>query len=1577
MTMVIPAFMYIILACSFVILMYMQEITLSAEMYEATVARFEQSPWQLNPTKTIRQVRGSGQVYQWLSNVFINQLYIEAEYGWGNQSNVNASLMVGSYNMLLGGRLTLKRKKLNRPTDHLFANSVARSMSYAKTNAWGQSSSEELTSDFGSSLKFKYEKDKGFNDAGGYVQMLDFSLPKKDLMQQVSNLKDNFWFDLSQGSLAVELLYFNGNIDRFLYVVFIFEHDFTGQTDVTVKVCPLSMTIHEPTQFTAWVRYILYLVILIFVMVFIKNETEDMTADYQAYFSQPMGFVNVCSFFLITCTMISFFLMVFNFTFLNFRLPMDPDPQKRIEQFSNIAQLARTNEFFGVLLGISTCFVVVQAVALMTNLLSQWRLVSTSLTSMDRHLVAFLVIFFIMITGFGLSGHFLLGLDMDEFSSPPRSLLTVMEMIKGLANYKHIVQTGGFFGDCYWFSLEFFFLIYGQLLTAIISVGYFKQRDTQSNDAAQPLQRFIKSVKHGLRKYSAGALRLLSPITSLLSFGRSSGPPQEDFDQVARLRDKRATKAVVRTVRYELRHGELESDLMDDLASDVTLRAKEPFYPDGMVHYYVEETKPDGPARDFKVSKGFRLVGIREEGVWDYKHFRDKDRFHEIYKGNPQGVLKGLNMPVQLLFQGRVRLFSLECVALLFFCGVFLAFGLQVARVGDTYAMTSLQRSSMEGGQWLDTELSRVMSFQNVSMQEKRSFSTWTTEVFLRHQMSCRTIPGGRSCLPNEGTRDNWSLWVSDPNLERKNLSDIISSAGGQPGLRLFQGSRPPSAVGLSIGFVPDGQPSRIDRLLSQSRGKNAGVMRNNYARMTFQLACFKQNANDRFKVGYPYVIDDVFLWHGTCSSATCMKDMLKQNRDCYSFAGERHDGRKIFSTQTGLTYEYSEEGTFLNQGGIAIGLGNNLQEATAVWNLVSQDLSSNVVSLALEYVEYNGNHDMFAYTKVSMDVKGTGQTARDIATTVFPLNVFSMGFQEYAQSKRTVNFALFLCYIFAGVLFACFLLRDFLVQLALTSISKPFYMFFTDFLQDDVWNALDVVTVILNVYILQDMLYYILLDGGLDLKKGFHSWTLDVAFSDSVTSDFVDPFEQFNRIARIQDTFNIMVGLNGLFLAIRVLKYFRSLSSLRLVLSSVVAALSEFLTLMLMIAVVLVAFVFMMYQRYGVNNHRYHSVFSTTNELFFFLVGSFDTKDLWDIDATFFFFVFMAYQVAFLLILNIFLSAITYRWKDVRRDADDFTIIGAFRMVMDSLKILRSTKQSGSAGDERVLRKLDEAYWQQRSVLRHVKNLNSNGTIHLGGSLYVAHQEGDDGDAEDAELAEVGMEQEHIGAFNFQNPEHVRRFHQTFQKAHMEIASQKCLELQDRDTGAGVEFHGKLQEAEFERTLEQTFDATDDAETMGIIEEDSQFHKAAADMTSHMDKKLQEHPRPAGEMSTVEEIWLDALVTVLEEAGALEHLQKLFVPMPMILPEKTQEWQIFNQKNQMERRLNRFFSLLQEEARVKHFEYLKDMARSKERVLKQQSLVLTDFLETLDSQIEKLQNEIRDLNKQSASMQSHVSPLL
>jgi len=398
---------------------------------------------------------------------------------------------------------------------------------------------------------------------------------------------------------------------------------------------------------------------------------------------------------------------------------------------------------------------------------------------------------------------------------------------------------------------------------------------------------------------------------------------------------------------------------------------------------------------------------------------------------------------------------------------------------------------------------------------------------------------------------------------------------------------------------------------------------------------------------------------------------------------------------------------------------------------------------------------------------------------------------------------------------------------------------------------------------------------------------------------------------------------------------------------------------------------------------------------MFLFLTGEYNTEDLSRLFPFFITIVVIAFQFVCRLVLDLYVSSVVYRWKDCRRDAEEFSISTTFQVLKDAVKVFRSAKQSSRQEEDKKLIKVDVAFWQDQSILRHVANLDDSGRINLNlardDDVDVGKKKRDEDDEKDGgeESEEAGSEPggaQREGVFNFDREEDRLNFIKVLKKAHMEIASQmsRAVAIKKVDEGAGVDLEeegGEPQpppmedvvdpESEVGTIVQKRLDEEATEEAIGIIE-DAQLSETLDNITGKLNNYLQDHERPA------EEIWLDALVTVLEESGALSKLQKLFKPMPMILPKKNQEWVIFNQKKQkMERRLDRWFRLLKEESRVQHYLYLKDMAVSKERVLKQQSLVLTDYLQTLDQQVDKLQEEIKGLDRKNASVRAHVSPLV
>jgi cell division protein FtsB len=569
------------------------------------------------------------------------------------------------------------------------------------------------------------------------------------------------------------------------------------------------------------------------------------------------------------------------------------------------------------------------------------------------------------------------------------------------------------------------------------------------------------------------------------------------------------------------------------------------------------------------------------------------------------------------------------------------------------------------------------------------------------------------------------------------------------------------------------------------------------------------------------------------------------------------------------------------------------------------------------------------------------------------------------------------------AILFAWYLLYDLYTQLCITTeLQRAWYMCFWDFFSEDWWNFVNVASVVLNFFVIKTLVEFMLIGGELVRVSlwPFDSWTQEYQFDQEVDINTVDQMGTFERAGSLYSSFLGLSAVNGLFVTVRLIKYFNALPQLRLVMDTLASAFNELMIMMVIIFMMLIGFVAMFYTKFGVQNERYGTLRNTFTELFLFLVGRFDIADLMHKHPVIFPIVFTVFEILFFLLQNMFLAAIVYRWKDSRRDAQEFSLKSSFH------KLYHAVAPRGKGGDEKQKHemKLEKNFWQTYSILNYLRYLGANGKINITDTnrqnaakrkALADQRANEQGDAP-ADNKESGaldvLDDEGDQGIDF-SKEGADKFLAIFKKTHMEIASRLCRDVRNPDLGAGVgldaEDHGNAAHGD-EAAAYHDKDLTN-PEMIGIIEEP--VDDGIAEMISgKLDKLLQDEDHPA------EEIWLDALVTVLEDVGALASLQKLFLSPPMLWPKGEQDWEKYSQmKIKMETRLNLFLQWLKEEMKMKHYNFLKDSATAKERVLKQQSLVLTDYLRHLEAQIQKLQEDIKKLERRNNAMRSHVSPLL
>jgi len=547
-------------------------------------------------------------------------------------------------------------------------------------------------------------------------------------------------------------------------------------------------------------------------------------------------------------------------------------------------------------------------------------------------------------------------------------------------------------------------------------------------------------------------------------------------------------------------------------------------------------------------------------------------------------------------------------------------------------------------------------------------------------------------------------------------------------------------------------------------------------------------------------------------------------------------------------------------------------------------------------------------------------------------------------------------------------------------ALLRPPYMFVLDFFTEDWWNLLDVGIVIMNILVMEALCSFMLIDSRADIRQGIQSWTGEYRFTEYADLNTADQVEEFERAGSIYQRFSGVIALNGLFLVMRFVKYFGGISALRLVMTTVSLAVQELIVIVIIICIVLFGFVLVFFSFFGIQFSVFGNYTESIASAFLFVLGRLDIDSLVQKGPTFWLLVFPVFQLFTYMLLNMLLAAVVFSWKSTRRDAQEFSLSSAWYTLRESLTWYPQGMDNDK--EEVNLKKLDADFWQKLSILRYVNTLDESGRMvatrsqHQRSKRKLENGEqadrGDDGVAEQEE-----PEQEEVGVgFNFESWEDHKKFLKAFKKAHMELASRMCRAMEttknDRGGGVGLDLDEEVRTSDPVVASELAKKIQEDEVCFIGIVEDAQPDDKVKLIIHELNRKLEE----ADHLS--EEIWLDALLTVLEESQCLDKLQRFFLPMPMILPRKPQEWGVFNQKKvKMERRLDMFLRWLQEEAKMRHYGFLQEMAESKERVLKQQSLVLTDYLETLDAQIQKLQEDIQELERKNAQMRSPVAPLL
>jgi hypothetical protein len=1475
------------------------------------------------------------------------------------------ALKVAAFNQVIAGRITMKRIKLDSSSSADFKAAYPRFPNVGRTSA-AEPSPGDSRDTFGKDEdnQYAYDKDGGYKGAGGYVHFLDFNKSQRAIRSEINQLNENYWFDLYQGSFVIEMLFFNGNYELFMHISWVFEHDFAGSSHVYVQCQPLNMSFqNSDTGFSYYLRYFCLASMILLMFWFLRTEVDDMSADPKVYFTGLQQILQLCSLALSFTVVIMWALLVFNYDYRQQKLPLLEDSAEKLQQFDNLVSLANLASAFQDVMSVNLCLIIIRCIFLMANMTPSLSVIVSTLHRAGSDLFAFITVFSVLFLGCTFASYFLCGSRNEQYKDFIYSVITCLKMVMGESQFSALASGDPVLGMVFFFFFHMSFIIVQNVLLSVLCLAYNEERKRVENPAVAekyPLKHTIKELRTKAREGARKLTQCIAACWTFLFQSQGSGAIRVNYDEVNKFRDKRSSyKPKFRAVQYESKG---QDDISMDVRKpkqDLKLRATEPIYPEGRMNYYVQEVKQEGQAGEVGVRENWRLVSIQQQGEADPKAFRDMGKFYDKqeYDKDPQKIFEKFDddhPPITLEFEGWVDPISEQCLFNLMFVIILSLFSAYCLRITDVFYLTEVQKMNTIRPSWYDYNPRRLVNMTEMEglVEVPKYFNT----AFNHLQYSCITsavAPGECQDAALKLVRPTHSLYAG-PN------GTLIS---GPP---LGMGFTPTSAQGLSLGFLPfsqvrGGDPTWSTDMVTVPRilDWNVGFMPNNFIRATIQVTCFRKNPAEKWRFGYPYILHRLAKG-GSCAHEACMakqiEDIAKGKEVCLDSNGVIRDPKIHMGPYSKVNYFYTKKGTYEDMGGIAIGFGGTMEEAAMVQNVLHQDqllTGTFVNSLVSEFVQYNENFDLFVYTKISFSLLATGKLQKEFDAIVFPLNTFSQGKQSKREGLRTAVFVFWVLVLLCVLRFVILFLMDLLNEYRICAeLQKPPLYFINSFFSESWWNLWDFVGVIL-VVVVQYFFFRYLMIGQRIQDWGWSSWTTKkFKFENAVHESRGDDFSDFSLAAWYYKHYTMFVGFSILFVSVRNIKYMVAIPQLRLVVMTLATAVWELLAILWVLFLALLAFAFMFLVRFGPRFERWGSVLKALFELFFYMCGVFKTDDLLHAGPYFFLIVFPLVQIIFYFILaNMFLATIVYKWKDVRKDAQTSFLSSVKAAYPRWCRMRDSGAKDPSASGSEV--PLNGAFWRECAVLNYLTRFDDFGNITGFDRKSQGKDAHDDGDQLATQASQNGT----------------RDLEKTFKKAHMEIASLMCRSI-NPDVGAGaIHF---LTDGQQVAILEDEGDNV----VVGIMEDPVEIGTSKKIKQDLEDKlKPDEHHGPA---EVAQEIWLDALVTVLEGVGALDEVQKFFLPPPMIKPKSMQEWQSFDQKKvKMQKRLDVFLKLLKEATHTAHYKYLKDSAKTKEKVMKQQSLVLADYLDQLEDRINKLQQEIKVLERKNAQMRSHVSPLL
>eukprot|EP00928_Gymnodinium_smaydae_P005980 TRINITY_DN12077_c0_g3_i1.p1 TRINITY_DN12077_c0_g3~~TRINITY_DN12077_c0_g3_i1.p1 ORF type:complete len:1726 (-),score=379.63 TRINITY_DN12077_c0_g3_i1:166-5343(-) len=448
---------------------------------------------------------------------------------------------VGAFNRIYQIRFSMKRYKTENSVRGKFAGTDADPgktlMGDGVLDVVSHDPSVEDTKtiiDSISGTEYKYTVPGSYMEGGGYVMWVNPDDGRNAFRQQLERMKASGWFDPTLATMVVDMLIYNGNVDKFGYLDWIFKFDHLGQATYSTGFRAMNLDLFNLDVPKYSLRYAFEFVIILFICGFIFAEVMKVVEfGFFGHFRNGGALIDVVSLTLCVTAVISNFAMQGDTTMNIFTFEKLEDPATREEMYMAMESLAIRFEEHSMIVALNLLVVFVRAVMLLSQLQTNLGLIIKVMSIAFYNVLYFLVMFLMVMTGFVFFAYFTFGQRYKAMSDPLLAFNEVFAMLLGKPTYTDLEEADSLMAQVFFYLFYVvFYLVMKNVFVSILMTGYdhadyeIKHRGKEESN---PFKKIINDLRVDviapilkLAMLIYGVLRVLaSPILACLveSFG--------------------------------------------------------------------------------------------------------------------------------------------------------------------------------------------------------------------------------------------------------------------------------------------------------------------------------------------------------------------------------------------------------------------------------------------------------------------------------------------------------------------------------------------------------------------------------------------------------------------------------------------------------------------------------------------------------------------------------------------------------------------------------------------------------------------------------------------------------------------------------------------------------------------------------------------------------------------------------------------------------------------------------------------------------------------------------------------------